>query len=104
MKLTFIGAAHEVTGSCTLLEACVRHILIDCGMEQGKDVLMFYPRREMDELTEGKVEYGKANSIVKNMFYLSKSRQTTSLKTGKAGGIIYGSKTSDKSKSACKGS
>ena len=29
----------------------------------------------MYELTEGKVEYGKANSIVKNMFYLSKSRQ-----------------------------
>lgn len=22
MKLKFIGAAHEVTGSCTLLEAC----------------------------------------------------------------------------------
>lgn len=30
---------------------------------------------EMYELTEGKVEYGKASSIVKNMFYLSKSRQ-----------------------------
>ena len=30
---------------------------------------------EMYELTDGKVEFGKANSIVKNMFYLSKSRQ-----------------------------
>lgn len=30
---------------------------------------------EMYKLTEGKVEYGKANSIVKNMFYLSKARQ-----------------------------
>ena len=30
---------------------------------------------EMYEITDGKVEYGKANSIVKNMFYLSKSRQ-----------------------------
>ena len=30
---------------------------------------------EMYELTEGKVEYGKANSILRNMFYLSKSRQ-----------------------------
>lgn len=37
MKLTFFGAAHEVTGSCTLLEACGKNIIIDCGMEQGAD-------------------------------------------------------------------
>lgn len=38
MKLGFVGADHEVTGSCHYLEACGKHILIDCGMEQGKDV------------------------------------------------------------------
>lgn len=38
MKLTFLGAAHEVTGSCTLLRACGKNILIDCGMEQGADI------------------------------------------------------------------
>ncbi len=37
MKLIFLGATHEVTGSCTLLEACGKRILIDCGMEQGAD-------------------------------------------------------------------
>jgi len=38
MRLTFIGAAHEVTGSCHLLEANGKKILIDCGMEQGADL------------------------------------------------------------------
>ena len=38
MKITFLGANHEVTGSCTLLEAAGRRFLIDCGMEQGKNV------------------------------------------------------------------
>lgn len=38
MKLYFVGAAHEVTGSCTILYACGKKIMIDCGMEQGENV------------------------------------------------------------------
>ncbi|NLL72387.1 MAG: MBL fold metallo-hydrolase [Clostridiales bacterium] len=37
MQLTFLGATHEVTGSCFYLQACGKNILIDCGMEQGVD-------------------------------------------------------------------
>lgn len=35
MKLTFIGADHQVTGSCHYIQACGKNILIDCGMQQG---------------------------------------------------------------------
>jgi metallo-beta-lactamase family protein len=38
MKLTFLGADHEVTGSCHFLQVSGKNILIDCGMEQGNDV------------------------------------------------------------------
>lgn len=38
MKLIFIGAAHEVTGSCHYLNVCGKHILVDYGMEQGVNV------------------------------------------------------------------
>ena len=38
MKIQFLGAAHEVTGSCTLITACGKRILVDCGMEQGADI------------------------------------------------------------------
>lgn len=38
MKLTFVGAAHEVTGSCHFLQAVGKNILVDCGMEQGPDL------------------------------------------------------------------
>ncbi len=38
MKIQFIGATHEVTGSCTLLQVNGSNFLVDCGMEQGQDV------------------------------------------------------------------
>ena len=44
MKITFIGATHEVTGSCYYLEAAGRKFLVDCGMEQGPD---YYENKEI---------------------------------------------------------
>ena len=35
MKLQFVGADHQVTGSCHYLEACGKRFLVDYGMEQG---------------------------------------------------------------------
>ena len=44
MKVTFIGAAREVTGSKTLITTIEgKKILLDCGMFQGKGL-------ETDEL------------------------------------------------------
>ena len=40
MNITFLGAAHEVTGSCTLVQTDKYKILVDCGMEQGKDIYL----------------------------------------------------------------
>lgn len=75
MKLTFIGAAHEVTGSCHYLEACGKHILIDCGMEQGPDL---YENQEIPDspanidfvlLTHAHIDHsGKLPLLTKNGF------------------------------------
>jgi len=41
LKITFIGAAHQVTGSCTLIEwKDGRYFLVDYGMEQGENNLV----------------------------------------------------------------
>ncbi|MEA3249903.1 MAG: MBL fold metallo-hydrolase [Patescibacteria group bacterium] len=37
MKLTFFGAAGEVTGSCTMLDTGKARILVDCGMFHGHE-------------------------------------------------------------------
>lgn len=44
MIIEFIGAAHEVTGSCHFIEVGTKHFLVDCGMEQGADI---YEKQEI---------------------------------------------------------
>lgn len=53
MKLVFIGAAHEVTGSCHYLEVNGKHILVDYGMEQGINV---FENAELP-VEEAKIDY-----------------------------------------------
>ncbi len=75
MKLTFLGAAHEVTGSCTLISSCGKNILVDYGLEQGKDTfvncdLMVEPS-EIDcvLLTHAHIDHsGKIPLLYKNGF------------------------------------
>lgn len=53
MRLTFIGADHEVTGSCHFIEACGKNILVDYGMEQGAQAFENAPL----PVAETKIDY-----------------------------------------------
>jgi len=39
MKITFLGAARQVTGSCYFLEAGGMKVLVDCGLYQERPFL-----------------------------------------------------------------
>jgi metallo-beta-lactamase family protein len=39
LKIRFLGAAHTVTGSCFMIDACGKRFCVDCGMYQGNKTI-----------------------------------------------------------------
>ena len=76
MRLGFVGADHEVTGSCHYLDVCGKHILVDCGLEQGKDIYVNQdipvPINQIDYvlLTHAHIDHsGRLPLLYKNGFH-----------------------------------
>jgi metallo-beta-lactamase family protein len=78
MRLSFYGAAREVTGSCHFLEACGHKIFIDCGLPQGHDVdlsLRFpVPASEVDFvlLTHAHIDHAGRLPLLKKLGFKGK--------------------------------
>lgn len=75
MQITFLGATHEVTGSMTMITTNGHNILVDCGMEQGKDMFVNQPLPVASEkidcvlLTHAHIDHcGKVPLLYKNGF------------------------------------
>ena len=87
MKLTFLGATHEVTGSCTLLEACGKRFLIDCGMEQGADTY---------ENCDIPVAPGQIDAVFLTHAHIDHSGKIPALVAGGFKGEIYATEATQK--------
>lgn len=75
MKLSFFGADQCVTGSCHCLEVNGKHILIDCGLQQGRDEvdnasLPFHPGSiDAVLITHAHIDHsGRVPMLIKNGF------------------------------------
>ena len=75
MKISFYGAAREVTGSCFCVEVSGRRVLVDCGLQQGGNneygqAFPFHPG-EIDHvvITHAHIDHsGRLPLLVKNGF------------------------------------
>lgn len=75
MKVSFYGAAREVTGSCYQVEVNDKKIIIDCGMQQGHDEknnqILPFSATDIDAvfLTHAHIDHsGRLPLMIKNGF------------------------------------
>ena len=75
MKLSFYGADRCVTGSCHCLEVNGKRILVDCGLQQGRDevdntALPFHPGSiDAVLVTHAHIDHsGRIPMLIKNGF------------------------------------
>lgn len=80
MKLSFFGAAHAVTGSCHCLEVNGKKILIDCGLQQGRD-----------EYDDNKLDFapGCIDFVLVTHAHIDHSGRIPLLAKGGFNGLIY---------------
>ena len=87
MKIAFYGAAHEVTGSCTVLYANGKTIMIDCGLEQGPDI---YENCELPILPSS------IDCVLLTHAHIDHSGKLPFLTAGGFGGKIYATEATEK--------
>ena len=83
MKITFLGAAKEVTGSRHLITVNGKKILLDCGLFQGK-------RREADEKNRQMcIDAGKIDAVILSHAHIDHSGGLPFLVKNGFNGSIY---------------
>ena len=90
MKLRFYGADRCVTGSCHCLEVNGKHILVDCGLQQGRDeidntALPFHPGSiDVVLVTHAHIDHsGRIPMLIKNGFQPISRSRTRSTRTAR---------------------
>ena len=90
MKLRFLGAAGEVTGSCYLLSAGGRNVLLECGQIQGDESAFERNRQPLP------VEIGEIDAVVLSHAHIDHSgRLPLLVRQGYAGPIYTHKATCD---------
>lgn len=83
MKLTFLGGAGCVTGSCHLLEAAGKRIMLDCGLSQGR-------REESERLNRTfPVDPGSVDAVILSHAHIDHSGKLPGLVGAGFRGPVY---------------